>query len=128
MKKNFFNKGYVAISTVLVIVAILLVIITTTSLVAISEGQMSLSNKRADEASNLVESCIEDALIRINKSNNIPSSLILPEGTCTVIIDSHVGNNWTFTVSGSIVGYTKKVQVQATRGSTVSITNWKELI
>ena len=126
MKRNILNHGYVAISTVIVVVAVLLIILTTTSLVAISEGQMSLSGKKADESSNLVEGCVEDALIRINKSNNLPTSLILPEGQCTVTIDSHVGNDWKFTISGSVDNYTKKVQVQASRGSVITITNWKE--
>lgn len=123
------NKhGYIALSTVLVIGAVVTLVGTSVTLLTISDAQTALGEKRKEEAIHFVESCIEDILLVLNEENTIPTpTVVLPEGTCTVTIDSQVGNSWTFTVTGTQNQHTKTIQVSATRGSTVDITRWKEL-
>ena len=74
-----------------------------------------------------VESCAEDALIKINKNGALAGTIVLPEGTCTVTINSQVGSNWDFTVSGILNGYSKNIRVTATRGSTMTVNSWQEI-
>ena len=121
------KKGYIAISTVLVISAVVFVLILTTTLVTISGAQGAMSGKTGGETVDITEGCTEEVLLSINKNNTVPTSLILPEGNCTVTLDSHIGNDWTFTTTGTVNVYTRKVQVQANRGSQVTVTNWKEI-
>lgn len=120
------THGYVAFASVLVICAVILVIGISVSLLSISEGQMSLAEKKKEETIDFVEACVEDALLRFNENNTIPSQIPLPQGTCDVTIDSQNGT-WTFTVSGAFEKYQKKIQVTAERGTTVNVTSWKEV-
>jgi len=121
------SKGYIAITSVLMIAAVAIVVVVTITLSSISEGQVSLSGQRREATIDLVESCIEDALYSINTTNSLGSSITLPIGTCSVTINSHVGANWTFTVSGTLNGYTKSIQITTVRSTTMTPMTWKEL-
>jgi hypothetical protein len=124
---QWLGGGYVAIASVLVITAIVLAIGTTVALLSVSDIQSALSYKKSEETLSIVEACIEDALLRLNEDNSIPNSITIPEGICSVTINSQSGGNWIFTVSSSLDKNTKDIQVEATRGSTVSITSWIEI-
>lgn len=125
MKKN--TKGYIAISSILVIAAIVFIIGTSVSLVSVNDIQSALAGKKGQQALNLVEGCVEDALLRLSNTNAIPSTISLPEGTCSVTINIHSGNDWTFTTTGTFENYTKSVKVSANRGSSLTVTSWVEM-
>ena len=124
MKKN---DGYVAISVVLVVGFVLVVIGIVVSLTSINEVQSSLSENRKEATIALVEGCIQEALFWINRTNNLPSTVSLPEGSCDVTINSHLGVFWTFTVSGTFENYRKSFMVSANRTSKVTVTSWSEI-
>lgn len=119
--------GYVAFMSVLIFASVMLAIGISVTLLAISEGQMSLAGKKSEEAVDFVESCIEDALLRLKQENTIPTQIPLPQGTCDVSIDSQVGGSWTFTVSGERDGYYKSIQIQARRDTEVSVESWQQI-
>lgn len=121
------QKGYIAIASILVIAAVVLIIGTSVSLLSVNDIQSSLANKKGEEARLLVEGCVEDALLQLNEDNTITSNITIPQGSCSVTINSHEGNNWTFTVGGEFENYNKSVQVSATRGSTVEVTSWNDI-
>ena len=125
--KNRNKDGYIALSSVLVIMAIIIIIGTSVSFLSINDMQSALSTKKSEESLHLVEGCTEDALLRLNKNNSIPSTITIPEGTCSVTINSKVGNNWTFTVTATFNNYKKNVQISATRSTKVVVTNWIEI-
>lgn len=120
------NKGFIAITTVLIIMAVAILVGTVITLSSISEGQTALSSKNSFSALNLVEACVEDSLLSINTQNNINTTITVPTGTCSVTINSHVGANWTYTVTATLNGYTKNVQVITTRSNTLTPNSWKE--
>lgn len=119
--------GYVALSSILVIAAVVLTIGISVSLLAVSESQMSLAEKKKEETIDFVEGCVEEALLRLNKDGAIPTQILLPQGACDVIINSQSGNDWTFTTSGSVDNYKKSIQVSATRDTEVGISSWAEV-
>ncbi|OGM18105.1 hypothetical protein A2V61_02600 [Candidatus Woesebacteria bacterium RBG_19FT_COMBO_47_8] len=121
------QKGYIAFSSVLIISAVLLVIGVTLALTSISEAQKSLSGRRREETINRVEACIEDAIYSINTNNSLPSTITLPEGICSLVVDSHTGFDWTFTVSATVNGYGKSIRVITTRATTITPVSWKEI-
>ena len=94
---------------------------------SINSGQGSLSEVRKERSIGFVESCVEDALMRINTENALSGVITLPEGTCTVTINSQVGSAWDFTVSGTLDGYSKNIRVNATRGTNVMVNSWIEI-
>ena len=121
------KKGYIALSSIIVISAVLIIIVVSVSLLSVSETQVSLGEQKKETTIDYLEACVEDALLQLNNQNAIPTQIPLPEGNCDVTIDSQVGSSWTFTVSGTQDNYTKAVQVQADRGTEVAITSWKEI-
>jgi len=120
-------QGYIALTSVLVVGVVLLTIGLSVSLIAISEGQLSLSGRKNESALDLTEACVEDALLHLSDANALNTTIVLPEGTCTLVVDSQVGTAWMFTVTGTHETLTKKIQVTATRGSSVSVTSWREI-
>lgn len=121
------NKGYIAITSILIILAVVLTIGTTVSLISINNIQASLTDQKGEEALAIVEGCAEDALLRLNNNNSIPVTITLPEGNCNITNISNVGNDWTFTVSTTILNYSKSLQISATRTNTVQVTSWMEI-
>ena len=121
------GNGYVALSSILIISTVILVIGISVSLLSISESQLSLGEKKNEETVDFVEGCVEDALLELNNLGSISSTKTLPEGTCSVTIDSQSGNDWTFTVSGTQDSHTKNIQVSATRDTSVTVTSWKQV-
>lgn len=126
MRNKKSNRGYIALSSILVISAIVLVIGISTSLLSVNDLLSSFSGEKSNESIDFVEACVEDALLRLNENNSLPANISLPQGTCSVTINSQIGNNWDFTVSGTLNGYQKNINLQAVRDTAVSITGWLE--
>src|SRR3989338_6758105 len=110
--KSIDEKGYIAVTLI--------------SVLSINDIQMSLANKNGLDALNIVEGCVENSLLNLNEDNNIPSSISLPEGNCSVTINSQNGNDWDFTVQTTIKSYSKSIRVNATRATNVLVTAWTE--
>lgn len=120
--------GYVAFISVLVFATVMLTIGISVTLLAISETQMSLAGKKSEETVDFVESCVEEALLRLRREGTIPiHQVLLPAGICDVNIDSRVDDDWTFTVSGEQEGYYKSIRVRAIRNSEILVVSWKEI-
>ena len=92
------SSGYIAISSVLVILAVTLTIFISVTLLSIDGAQVSLAEVQDAESVNIIDSCLEDALLYLNNNNSLPSSISLPEGSCNLTQGSHSGDNWVFTV------------------------------
>lgn len=129
MKTRVFNLsgGYAALASVLVVTALVLVIGLSSSLLSINDAQTSLAAKKNEESVGLVEACVEEALLQLRDIENIPNNIVLPEGTCNVVINSQTGIEWDFTVSHTLEGYTKRVRVLATRSSSIILNVWIEV-
>lgn len=119
--------GYIALSTVLITLALVMLIGLSASLLSINDLQSSLSGKRSNSSIDLVESCVEEVLLKLNEENTITAGpLSLPQGDCSVTINSQAGDTWDITISASLDGYTKSVNVNSSRSSTVTINNWQD--
>ena len=127
MMKKGKNKGYIALSTVLMLSVIIVAIGLTVSLISINEGQLGLAQLRSEQSLALVEACAEEALLALNETNTVPTTISLPDGNCTATTDSQSGNDWTFTVNGTFDSYQKSLQLQVTKTNTITITSWKEV-
>ncbi len=127
IKIKYVEKGYIALSTVLITLALVLLIGLSTSLLSINDLLSSYSGKNSNTTMDQAEACVEDVLLRLNEENTINTSVALPGGSCSVTINSHVGDVWDFTVSTSYEGYYKNIRVNAARGSTVAINSWLDV-
>lgn len=124
--QNSCEAGYVALASVLVIAAVVLVIGISVSLLSVNEAQSALSGRRNEETIHLVEGCVEDALLRLNRQGSIPATISLPQGDCSVTINSQIGDDWDITVTLSVEGFSKSFRIMVTRGVQIIITSWQE--
>ncbi len=125
MKNN--NYGFIAITSVLIISAVVLAITISVSLLSIGQGQAGLALTKGEDTLSFVEGCADDALLKLRASAGYAGGNITrPEGTCTVGV-STAGSVYTLTVSTSSTLYKRTVQVVTNRGSSLTITSWKEI-
>lgn len=121
------ERGYIALIAVLTISAVVLAISTTVALLAIGEAQSSYALTKGEDTLAFVEGCMEDALLKSQKSSSYTSgSITRPEGTCAVTV-SKAGNVWTLTASTTDTKYVRTIQAVVTRGSSLTITSWLEI-
>jgi len=120
------ESGYVAIASVLVIAVVVFVVGLSTVLLSVNDVQSALASKKGSESRWLTEGCVEDALLRLQKEGDIPASLSIPEGTCSVTIDSQVGSVWEFVVLGDFDNYSKRIRITADRGASLVVSSWSQ--
>lgn len=125
------QRGFVAISSVLVILVVVLTLSVSLAYLSIGEGQSSFALFKGEEALQLTEGCVEDVLLKArNNPNYNGGTLSRPEGTCNVTIDSKVGTTWvaSIVVSTPNASYIRKIQVTFDRNPTgIVLSSWKEI-
>jgi hypothetical protein len=121
------NRGYIALTMILVIVAVVIALSTTVALLAIGEGQSALTQQKGEDNWGFIDGCAEDALQKIHDNASYAGGTITrPEGTCSVTVTA--GNpNWNITVTTTSTTHKRSVQIFAVRGSTITITSWLEI-
>lgn len=122
------EKGYIALMTVLIISAVSLALGTTVALLSIGETQSSFALYQGEKTLNLVEGCMEDALLRVQKSSSYSGGTITqPEGTCAITVNKS-GNDWTVQATNTTsTQYKRTIEIQFTRTGTITLTSWKEI-
>lgn len=121
------QAGYVALTTVLVIMAVLILLSGSVTILSIDEGQAARGSIDQEQALAVAEGCVGEVLLELNEDGTVPASVVLPEGTCSVTLDSQAGIVWTFTVSATVDNHTSSIQVTAERDTTVLLTSWQEV-
>lgn len=123
------QKGYIAIITVLIVMAVVVSSATTVAFLAIGEGQSGFSLFKGEDTLTFVEGCMEDYLLKIRAqgASFVAGNITRPEGTCTIVVNS--GNpNWDITVSTNTTTYKRSIRVVFTRNPTgITLTSWKEV-
>ena len=125
MNNKFKNqKGYIALISLLVVVAAALTIGIAVSIGAIEEIQVSFGGSRAATAKVLANTCIEDGLERLrNNWANYSGSLSINEDSC--IINTAInGSSAILTATGTVDIYKQKIEVQV--DNNLDITTWQE--
>lgn len=121
------QKGFIAISSVIIIAAVVLAISISVTYLAIGEGQSALATTKGEETLNLVESCIEEALMKIRSAPNYAGGTItFPTGSCSVTVIKQA-NNFTVTATNIGTDHIRTLETKATRTGSITITSWKEI-
>lgn len=119
-------NGYIAIASMLVVTAVVVTVGILAAFSSIGNAQMALGGAQADGARSLAQACLEDALLKINKTALVPSTVSTPQGTCTITTDSQVGSDYTVSVTATKDNRTKKITTSVSRTTNVSVTSWLE--
>jgi len=113
MKKLILERGFAAIFTAILILAIILAIGLSVSNSVINLQKVSGNVTRSNQAYFTAEAGIEDALLRIARGKNCPSSYSFSvEGSTTTIgISDIIGGSRTITSQGNFSNRIRKTQV-----------------
>lgn len=122
------QKGYIALITVLIVMAVVISTASTVAFLAIGEGQAGLSLLKGEDTLSFVEGCAEDALLKSRAdSAYVGGTITRPEGTCSIAI-SKIINPWTMTVTTTVTSYKRTVEIKYSRNPTgITLTSWKEI-
>lgn len=133
------SKGYIAISTVLIILAVILTLTITMSYSAIGEAQSGLVLFQGEENLQNVEGCVEDAMLKARSSSTfgdpvgtpVNISRPSPEPTCVVTVNSKTGSptvTWDMNVTVNTTTVKRTINVNFARSSTgITLTKWNEI-
>lgn len=123
------QKGYIALLTVLIVMAVVITSASTIALLSIGEGQSGFALFKGEDTLTFVEGCTEDYILKIRAQGAgfVAGNITRPEGTCTITVNS--GNpNWDITVSTNTTTYKRSIRVIFTRNPTgITLTSWKEV-
>ncbi|SRR6266568_2898022 len=122
------QKGFIAISMVIILVAVVIAIATTVALLSIGEAESALTLTNGESTLNFVEGCAEDALLKARANTAYTGGNITrPEGTCSVSV-SKAGSTWTLTMSTTATTHVRTIQVVITQdGYGDTISSWREI-
>lgn len=121
------QNGYIALMTVLIVMAVVLTTSTTAVLLAIGEAQSGLSLFKGEDTITFVQGCVEDVMLKIRSNSTYSgTSITRPEGTCTITYTA-TNPNWNILVSTNSTTYKRQIRVLFTQGASgLTLTSWKE--
>lgn len=125
------QQGYIALSTVLVVLVVVMAITLTSTYTALNEAQSGLSLFQGDENLAGAEGCAEEAMLKIRLNPVAVTSISRPEGTCTITYALSGPVNWDMTVtfaSTTTTNYSRSIKVVFSRStSALTLTSWREI-
>lgn len=122
------QRGFIAITSVIIIASVVLAISLSATYLSIGEGQSALSLTKGEQTLNQVESCVEEALFKIRQSPTYAGgTLNYPDGFSCSINVVNVANNYTVTVTNLNSDYTRSIEAVVNRTGQLTITSWKEI-
>ena len=131
------QKGFVAVSVVLILISVIIAISITTTLLSIGEAQSGLALFKGEDNLAFTEGCAEDAMLKARSDPafgdpiGTPVDITRPEGACVVTVNSKIVSStvtWDVTVKSSTTDYKRTIEVVFNRADTgITLTSWKEI-
>lgn len=122
------ERGYIALTTVLVVMVVVIATVTTATYLSIGEAQSGLALLKGEDNLSFVEGCVEDVMLKI-RSNSLYNAATIsrPEGTCTITYNSGGPTNWDLLVSSQTTNYKRSINVVFVKNPTgITLTSWRE--
>ncbi len=133
LKKIIINQqGYIALTTVLILLAVITSISLVVAFSSIGEAQSALALFKGEDGLTFTEGCVEDVMLKARSNPSLTSGTFTRlEGTCSFTINSKTGTNpitWDVDVTSSFSQYKRTIKVIFNRGVTgVTLTSWNEI-
>lgn len=121
------RKGFIAITTVLILSAVIASITATVFWLSVGESQSAFALMKGEQALQLSGGCAEDVLSRIRTDENYAGGTITyPEGDCVVDISRDV-DRWTAHVRSNANDSVRRIVVVFDRTiSGIALVSWQE--
>ena len=104
------QKGFIALTTVLIISALTLMVGISISLGSIGEIKMGLQRSLSSQSYYLANLCAEQTLMKLKEDSSYLGNEIInvSNGSCTILL---IEGHWTIKVSASSSGQIKKMKL-----------------
>ena len=126
------EKGYIALTSVIIISAIALLLAISASLFGVSETDMAVQQKHSSQAFYLANLCAEHALMELKNELGYfgDETLGFEDGSCTVLPLEGNGNyDRIIKTTSSIYGQTRKIKIEINRvNPEIEISSWQEVV
>jgi len=124
------NKGFIALTSILVISVVALSIAVSVAILGVGEAKNSLDYKKGIEALRIAEACAEEGLLRSRNDLSFTSGgLSFQNGTCNIQV-TDTGSGSQVDVEGIVTGppnYHKNIRILSEQdGNGVTIVTWQE--
>lgn len=120
------QQGYIALTAVLIILAVTLGIATTANLLSIDQNRFALSASEGVQAIGLANGCLDEGLLRLQRDTAYSGgSLNTTEGSCTIGVTG-AGSTRTITSQASVGQSTRTVQADVDLTAGFTLTHWQE--
>ena len=103
------NSGFIALTTVLLILAVVLMIGLSLSLLGISEAQMGLQKNQSSRAYYLANLCAEETLMELKENSGYTADETkdIEDGSCMILVEG----NWIVKVSANFQNQIRKMKI-----------------
>jgi len=130
MNKEY-QKGYIALTSFLIISGVVLLVAVTSNLLGISESDMSVKSSNADKAFYLANLCAEEALMSLKEDDSYTGNISINEGEgfCQILPVEGIGNNNRVVKTfGTVYNQVRRVKIEITQINPQMIINsWEEV-
>lgn len=116
-----------ALVTVAVVGMLITLVGVGVSLGAVGQAQLALTGRQANTELDLVEGCVEEGLWYLHENGELPSTVVLPEITCSVSDVTEAGGVWSGMFRAVEGEFGVGVWVEAELGSSVEVLSWREV-
>lgn len=122
------EKGYIALITILTVMAVSLAVALSVSYLSIGEAQISLSAKKGDEVRFFAEACAENGLLRFYRkpASYNGETLSIMGGSCTITV-ANLGGSYRLTAFAQKGNYAKTIEVRFNFPGKIELLSWKEI-
>jgi len=127
-KKQKNSRGFIALTAVLIILAIVLAVSISLSFRGINETQMSLQKNQSSQSYYLASLCAEKALMDLKQTNGAYGGtggwVDIENGRCNVLVEG----SWVLKVSAVFANQTQKIKIAVDQINPKMIINsWQEV-
>ena len=124
--------GYIALISVIIILALVVLIASSAILLSISESNMGLQENQAWESFYLATACAEDALIKLKDNLNYEGNetLTFDNGTCTIEPIEGAGNEGrVIKVFSNAYNQVRKIKIEINKMTpNTEIKSWQQVV
>ena len=129
-KKEYNNRGYVTLISVLVVGAVGVAVTLSIILLGVGSSRTSFALQQSNQAKGLANACAEEGLQQIKDLASYTGSgnLSLEQGTCSYKVTSQGGSNCTVDAAGTVGTIVRKVKVIITDiNPLIVVSTWQEI-
>jgi len=119
-------RGFIALTTVLIILGIVLAVGLGLGLLSIGEAQMSLQKSQSSQVYYLANLCAERALMELKETKGAygGENIDIEGGNCQILVEGI----WTIKVTATFSGQTKKMKIIVSQiDPEMIIGSWQEV-